>query len=312
MVDAKRARSWKRRLQPSDDLNHPRLPPTRPRPCRQQAGARHRREEQLDRGAVHEVTRAALGRGELQRPRRGETVTYDEFKHAWILARQESGLPLLSAYEGDETLDPRSLSRTFETFVEPLGGQEAEPFHVAAALSWRWDALATARTVTTEEDMLTEVLGRERVWGHKPRTERSPLRVDVSLRASLPYGKAIPMPSSPTWAKWAREAHGRLERIEPLVPEKTTREGRDGRLEILAWQGDPVAKVICGVDGDLKLESVEIAAGQVIELPRRWDDTDRKPDEHPAVQLHELFARVRAALHAWMQAADHLRPRDEW
>jgi hypothetical protein len=52
-------------------------------------------------------------------------VTYDEFQHAWILARQESGLPLLSAYEGDEMLDPRSLSRTFETFVEPLGGQEA-------------------------------------------------------------------------------------------------------------------------------------------------------------------------------------------
>ena len=60
------------------------------------------------------------------------------------LARRESGLPLVSAYDGDETLDVRSLGRTFETFVEPLGGQEAEPFHVAASLSWRWDAVATA------------------------------------------------------------------------------------------------------------------------------------------------------------------------
>jgi hypothetical protein len=62
--------------------------------------------------------------------------------------------------------------------------------------------------------MLTEVLGRERVWGHKVRTERSPLRVDVTLSASLPHGKAIPMPAPPVW--WAREVHGRLERIEPL------------------------------------------------------------------------------------------------
>jgi hypothetical protein len=236
-------------------------------------------------------------------------MTYQEFKAAWVGALRESGLPLLSANDGVETLDVRSLSRTFETFVEPLGGQEAEPFHVAASLSWRWDALATARSVTTEEDMLTEVLGRERVWGHTPKSERSVLRVDVSLRASLPYGKAIPMPAPSVWTKWAREALGRLERIEPLVPEKTTREGRDGRVEILAWQGDPIAKVICGAGGELSLDSVEIAAMQLIELPRRWGDTDRKQDEHPAGQIHDLFARVRAALHAWMQAVDHLRPR---
>jgi hypothetical protein len=236
-------------------------------------------------------------------------VTYDEFKQAWIQARRDSGLGLLSAFEGMETLGLRSMARTFETFVEPVGGQEAEPFHVGGALSWRWDPLMTARTAMTEEDMLTAVLGRERVWGQKVRTERSALRVDVSLRASLPYGKAIAMPAAPVWAKWAREVHGRLEGIEPLVPEETTREARDGRLEILAWQSDPVARIICSNGGELRLDGVEIAAGQIIELPRHWDDTDRKPDEHPAGQLHELFARVRAALHAWMQAIDHLAPR---
>jgi hypothetical protein len=132
---------------------------------------------------------------------------------------------------------------------------------------------------------------------------------DDSLSASLPYGKAIPMPAPMAWSKWAREVHGRLERIEPLVPEETTREGRDGRLEILAWQSDPVAKVVCGAAGELRLESVEIAAGQIIELPRHWDDSERNPDVHPAAQLHKLFERVRASLHAWMQALDHLIPR---
>ena len=236
-------------------------------------------------------------------------MTYDEFKQTWGRALRDSGLPILSAHDGKETLDLRSMDRRFESYVEPVGGQEAEPFHVAASLSWCWDALATARTSTTEEDMLTEVLGRERVWRHKVRTERSALRVDVSLGASLPYGKAIPMPAPLMWSNWAREVHGRLERIEPLVPEKNTRESRDGRLEILAWQADPIVKVICGPGGELRLEGVEIAAGQLIELPRRWDDSERKHDEHPAAQIHELFGRVRASLQAWMQAVDHLLPR---
>jgi hypothetical protein len=218
-------------------------------------------------------------------------------------------LPLLSAHEGDETIEPRSLDRTFRSDLGPLGIQEAEPFYVGATISWRWHALMTARTATTEEDMLAELLGRERVWGRKVKTERSPLRVDVTLRASLPYGKAIAMPSPAVWAKWAREVHGRLERVEPLVPAETSREGRDGRLEVLAWQTDPVARVLCDPGGALRLASVEIAAGQLIELPRHWDDPDRKPDEHPAGQLDEFFGRIRAALHAWMQAVDHLLPK---
>lgn len=234
-------------------------------------------------------------------------MNYDEFRKAWGRALRESGLPLLSAREGDATLDLRSMDRTFTTYVEPLGGQEAEPFHVAATLSWRWDSLLTARTATTEEDMLVELLGRED--SRAVETERPWLRVDVTLHASLPYGKPIAMPAPSVWAKWAREAHGRLNEIEPLVPEEDVREGTDGRLEILAWQGEPIAKVACGPDGDLKLESVEISAWQAVELPRRWDDSDREPDEHPARQLDEMFNRIRAALHAWMQAVDHLAPR---
>ena len=110
-------------------------------------------------------------------------MTFDEFKHAWRLALRESQLPVLSMYDGGETLDLRSMDRTFETFVGPVGEQEAEPFHASAVLSWRWGPVLTARSATTEEDMLAEVLGEER--GRKAKTERSPLRVDVTLRASL-------------------------------------------------------------------------------------------------------------------------------
>jgi hypothetical protein len=46
-----------------------------------------------------------------------------------------------------------SLDRNYEVYVEPLGGQDAEPFFVAATISFRWDSLSTARTATTEEDL---------------------------------------------------------------------------------------------------------------------------------------------------------------
>ena len=38
-------------------------------------------------------------------------------------------------------------------------GQRAEPFHVTAELSFRWDAAKSARSGTTEEDVLTNLLG---------------------------------------------------------------------------------------------------------------------------------------------------------
>jgi hypothetical protein len=155
--------------------------------------------------------------------------------------------------------------------------------------------------------LLVELLGREDV--HRVKTQRPWLRVDVSLRASLPHDKPIPMPSPSAWAQWAREAVERLDRIEPVVPKEVAREGRGGRLEVLAWQGDPVAHVSCGRNGELRLERVEFSSWQAIELPRKWDDPQRKKDERPDAQLGAMFGRVKAALHAWMEVMDHLRAR---
>jgi hypothetical protein len=85
-----------------------------------------------------------------------------------------------------------------------------------------------ARARTTTGRGPTELLGRES--GSRAKTERPWLRVDVSLRASLPHGGWIPMPPSEVWATWAHEAIGRLEAIEPIVPAKRTRPGREGLL----------------------------------------------------------------------------------
>jgi hypothetical protein len=144
---------------------------------------------------------------------------------------------------GSETLDLRTMDRAYEIYLEPLGGQDAEPFHVTAALSWSWDALLTARAATKEEDMLTELFGRREAAQLVAESPR--LRIDMKLKAALPWGKPLSWPSRAAWAAWVRETMGRLERIEPLTPEEHVRETESGDLEVLAWQGSPEARVSC-------------------------------------------------------------------
>lgn len=100
--------------------------------------------------------------------------------------------------------DPRSRSRRGDTWAS-LDGSHREVIrrairrparravHISAALEYRWDALQTARTATTEEDMLQELLGLDRT--RKPRTEKPWLRVDVTLRASTVWSKEIELPT---------------------------------------------------------------------------------------------------------------------
>lgn len=231
-------------------------------------------------------------------------MRYEEFRAAWEDALRESKLSMIGLW-GEETLDLRTTSRNYEVHVEPLGGQDAQPFFVAATLSFKWKVLNTARTVTREEDMLTELFGRESAYDLE--TEQPWLRIDIKLNASLPYGKPLSMPSKAAWSAWVRETMGRLEDIEPLTPAEKVRENEEGNLEVLAWQGEPEVKATCGSDGQLHLEAVSISALQVLRTPRILDDPDKELDEPVYGQLQEMFHRVRASLLAWMQALDHLK-----
>jgi tetratricopeptide (TPR) repeat protein len=82
----------------------------------------------------------------------------------------------------------------------------------------------------------------------------------------------------------------------------------DVLLELL-HKGDPEVVCHCGPTGELRLKQLEIAAFVTMTLPRQWDDPDREPDDPPDAQLAEFFGRVKASLFAWMQALDHLRPK---
>jgi hypothetical protein len=232
-------------------------------------------------------------------------VDYDEFKAAFMSALRDSRLPMIGLAP-DEVLGLRSGDRVLTVGVEPFDRDMARPFHVAATISFRWDAFQTARTVTCEEDLLVELVGRDDAEDIE--TEQPWLRVDIKLRAGVEWGKGIPMPPPATWARWSREALGRLETIEPLVSDDVVRPIPAGRHAVLAWQGDPVVKATCNARGELRLEEITVSAFQGIDLPRKWSDSAHDTDEPPDDQLRAMFDRLKAAIHAWGEVMDHLRP----
>jgi hypothetical protein len=232
-------------------------------------------------------------------------MNYEEFKELWAWALRESGLPVFAGEGVEETLDLRTTARRCRQFVRPAD-DGAAVFHVSAELGFVWDALQVARTLSTEDDLIRELFGGAR--SVYPRTEPPWLRVDVSLHATTTWGRELAMPAAEVWRSWARETSGRLENVEPLLPIEQVRENRKGGLEILAWKGPPTLDVMCAADGGLLLKGVQLKALQVIGLPRKWDDESRKQDKGPGDQLAALFRRLKAALHGWTEALDHLAP----
>lgn len=228
-------------------------------------------------------------------------MRYEDFKATWERTIRASRLGRHGFSE--ETLNSNSLDRTYLVRVEPPQGQDSRPFYVTAELSWRWTALHSARSATSEEDAVTELMGATTAR----KTAKPWMRVDIKLSATLPYGEPIAMPAPKAWAAWAREVLGRLENIEPLLPKERVRERKGGLLEVLAWREEPALAVQCSPSGELRLAGVSLGAGVALDLPRQWSSTEKR-DEDPEEALVELFARLEGALRAWSEGLDHLRP----
>lgn len=236
-------------------------------------------------------------------------MNYDDFKAAFQAALAESGLPVMGLAE--EKLDLRSLDRIYGVVVEPIGGQDLEPFQVTATIRWHWRALQTARTVTSEQDVVQLLFGQQgKVRKGKVRRlvpDKPILRVDIMLYASRAWGAAIPLPAPALWRSWAHEVMTRLDKMERVVPAQLTRRTAGGGVVVVGWHGEPVAEVGVAPDGSLTLLAVVLNALQTLEVPRALDESEHE-DEHPHRQLGEMFGRVRSALHAWKESLDHLLP----
>ncbi len=224
-------------------------------------------------------------------------MRYEEFKALWERAFQQAG-PRQIGVRGDETIDLGNVSRRYEAFFE--GITRPEPFHVSAKLSWRWDALASARTSTTEEDMLTTLFGDRTA----KRTARPWVRVDVSLHASLMDQQRVPVPDPSIWPGWLREVETRM---EPLLPQSSDL-SRRGDILVTSWRGQPNLQVRFSGEGQPLIGHVELEAWQGIEVPRHWDDPARRADPSPHKTLEDLAGRVRQALGTWGELAKVLLP----
>lgn len=226
-------------------------------------------------------------------------MNYDQFRAVWQDTLDAAGL-LPFPPQPTEAVELGWLSRMYEINVSLRSIQRAGPFYINAGLSWRWDAALAARSATTEEDLLVEVLGQD---GYYLVTEQPWLRVDVTLRATLPMDSPLSMPGDDAWKQWVAEVTCRLARILPSAGEEN-----EDIEESLCWRGEPEARLRCDPDGRLYLTGVYLAAWQGIDLPRQWDNPDREPDGWPEHTLTDFATRVRGALQEWEGCLMHLHP----
>ena len=104
---------------------------------------------------------------------------------------------------------------------------------MSASVAFKWGPFESARTYTNEDDLISELLGREEeTIDTMPRS----LRVDFVLRASLPYEIQVPLLGVDRWRSWAHATHGSL---HTLLPTEAVATDVDAPLsKVLAlWRG---------------------------------------------------------------------------
>lgn len=221
-------------------------------------------------------------------------MRYEEFLEAWREVFERSGGRFPAFGRPTETISIQSMTRQYAIRLadtDPL----VEPFTVSAKLAWSWDPLKFARTATTEEDVLNELLGRVDLDDRQ--TERPWLRVDISLAANAHLDAKLQLPDAAAWRRWSREVSSLLEAVLP-----SAQQHEDEPLAGTSWRGDPSVELRCGEGGQLYLTGVLMDAWSAVDLPRIWDDLERPQDVDPREALRVLARRVQAALGIWSDA----------
>ena len=225
-------------------------------------------------------------------------MDYADFRRNWDESLKRSGLVREKIF-AEERLGLTSMDRLYQVVIPyRVGNNSPRLFYITAELNWRWDALLSARFATTEDDLLTELLGRK----HPESSEQPFLRVNVGLHASVPRDGFFPFPGSAAWRDWAAEVTSLVAPHFPMVADDDPE-----HPALNSWLEEPEIQLNCSPGGQLYLLGVSLAAGQMICLPRQWDDPEqRRRDLEPDAQLDELFERLEMGLDAWQGALDEL------
>src|SRR5438094_146346 len=98
-----------------------------------------------------------------------------------------------------ETIALADPARRWKVHIIRPAPRSAEPFQVSAEIGFDWTPVDAARAYTCEEYLLIQPIGRRR---RPTKTERRWRRVDLTLRANLPYGSTTSMPEPHVFGAW--------------------------------------------------------------------------------------------------------------
>ncbi len=226
-------------------------------------------------------------------------MRYDEFRDSLFGALGDAGLrPHLG--RPTESIDLTTTTRRWQAALGESIPQRSEPFLVSAVVSFEWDPVESARTYTTEEDLLTELLGRDE---DPPETMPRLLRTDIVLRATLPYDSRVPMPGRKTWRSWSLRVDDELSSFLPT----DAAQHEAGSVIVTGARGKVEAESICSDSGELCLSAVSLASWHGVVPPRIRDAVDEEPEGDIERQLQKLAERYRRAYDAWMECVIDLR-----
>ena len=225
-------------------------------------------------------------------------MNYEEFKEQFLEAIHSSKLGLMGLTP-TETLDLRTMARSFEAHVEPFDSRREGRFYVNAKISWRWDAALTARFLTCEEHVLSEMLGRDKA---DVDTEQPWIRIDVRLHIGvMPNAEAFVLPKPQAWSHWVLTVNELLGGPDRLVSGEVTNTGL-----FMSWRGQPEVTVMGNEQGQPVVWSINVSAFELVKLPRLWDNPEREPDDDPREQIEAMLGRLERALGVWRESVELL------
>lgn len=218
-------------------------------------------------------------------------MDHDAFREAWLDALRSEEL-LRYPDRPDDRIDLAKMSREHSVRIGMGHRQQAEPFFVSMVLSWTWSPVQAARTYTNEEDLLSDLLGRQQAQDLV--TERPWLRLDVKLCANMPYGKPLPLRRAKSLQRWTDKV---THDLKPFL--RTRVEGTTRVDSIHAYLGEPEARTQCDGAGELVLLGVELEAWRAVTLPRESDTAELINVDTTGMSLERFAKDVRGAFAAW-------------
>lgn len=228
-------------------------------------------------------------------------MRYDEFRTQLRDALRKVGLDQPDNIPPSDQIDVSTTDRRW-TMRSHCPASRAEPFHVSANVSFRWNPFQSARSYTREEDLLAELRGTHAT--RRTRTHPRFIRVDFELFATLPYDSIAPIPTSAILRPWTRALE---ERLEPFLPSEDLAPGRS--LDVRGGRMPLEVDARTARDGSLSLSALRLRSFRMVKVPRIWDDPEsREREKGIERELETLTRRFRDALGAWVDSARDLVP----